>query len=109
MHLAFFSNLDPELSLCFGLGLRLLAAELSGPASHQWFVLLLAASALGPCPTENGTGCELSQMLWQMTLHWKVFVTNYVSIKNQSISQCAKSEPSQGPAIDSMWSIVHLI
>lgn len=48
-------------------------------------------STLGPCPTENGTGCELSQTLWQMTLHWKVFVTNYVSIKKQSISQRANS------------------
>lgn len=48
-------------------------------------------STLGLCPTENGTGCELSQTLWQMTLHWKVFVTNYVSIKKQSISQRANS------------------
>lgn len=54
-------------------------------------MFLITAPTLGLCPTENGTGCELSQMLWQMTLHWKVFVTNYVSIKKQSISQCANS------------------
>lgn len=91
-----FFNMDPyKLSVWFWLVLSVLAAKLLGPAcqrdAHQWFVLLLTASALGPCPTENGTGCELSQMLWQMTLHWKVFVTNYVSIKKQSISHCAKS------------------
>lgn len=106
--------MDPyKLSVWFWLVLSVLAAARSGPAcqcdAHQWFVLLLTASALGPCPTENGTGCELLQMLWQMTLHWKVFVTNYVSIKKQSISQCAKRYPSRGLAIDRTLSIVHLI
>lgn len=88
--------MDPfELSVWFWLALSVLAGGLPGPAcqhdAHQRFVLLLTASALGPCPTENGTGCELSQMLSQMTLHGKVFVTNYVSIKKQSIGQCAES------------------
>lgn len=86
------------MSYLFGFLLALSAlaggGALPGPAcqrdAHQRFVLLLAASALGPCPTENGTGCELSQMRSQMTLHRKVFVTNYVSIKKQSIGQCAE-------------------
>lgn len=76
--------------------------------SLLWFMLLITDPTMGLCPTENGTHCELSQMLWQMTLHWKVFVTNYVSIKKQSISQCANSLPSKGSAIDRMLSMVHL-
>lgn len=68
-----------------------------------------AALSLGLCPMENQTDCELSQMFWQMTLHLKVFVTNYVSIKKQSISQCVNSQLSEGSLTDRRLSIVYLI